>query len=819
SVRHAERVLAAFGRAFGCVGQDFQGDDVGGAADTAAQANQAGKPDLREQKQFLDQAAAGLAQDGKVICVRLALFAEMMKGKAWTPAALRAVGGAQGVGVTFLEETFSAASAPLEHRYHQKAARGVLAALLPESGADIKGHRRGADELLAASGYQLRPDLFAELLRILDLELRLITPADDEGDRSRETGDSVESPIRKYELTHDYLVHSLRDWLTRKQRETCRGRAELRLAERSAAWNAKHDARFLPSWWEWPNILLFTKRGKWTTPERRVMRAAGRYHGLRFAGLLVVLVVAVFMGLGAYRRAEVRRAETLAESVFTARADGVPYALDNLRPMGSLAVERLRKQLASERADRVQRLHAAYALADLGEAPRDFLLDQVSTAHASECRNLVAALAHAKETALAELALLAASAAENAAKARYAIVALHLGDHKPAMDALAVRSDPIQRTTLIHAYAAWHGELGTAAKQLRASDEAAFRSGLCMAFGTIAPDTLESAERDQGAEVLLALYTGAPDGGTHSAAGWALRQWNRPLPAIEPTGRPASDQRWFVNRQGMTMVEVVAGKFTMGTPGEATQGDDEQPAHEVHLTRAVYFADCEVTVAQFQRFLADADYPQAEKPKDWKWEEGMKQYSPADDCPIVYVNWFDTVLYCNWLSVKEGRTKCYERTGEKEKVKSRNTEYEIDVWRCNFTGDGYRLPTEAEWEYAARAGSSAGFCYGSDEDLLPQYAWFVVNSNSRTWPGGAKLPSAVGLFDMHGNVIEWCCDWRGTYSVETATDPTGAAAGSGRVLRGGVFSFDASRCRSAFRYVDHPMGRYSGNGFRVLCGR
>ncbi|HEV3025845.1 MAG TPA: formylglycine-generating enzyme family protein, partial [Pirellulales bacterium] len=769
----------------------------------------------------------GLAQEGKVISVRLALFAEMMKGKPWTPAALKEVGGTEGVGVTFLEETFAASTAPPQHRVHRKAAQAVLKALLPDIGTDIKGNMRSEQELLADSGYAAQPNHFGTMMRILDGELRLITPTEREEAASASKGDQ-----RYYQLTHDYLVHSLRDWLTRKQRETRRGRAELRLADRSAAWNVKRHARFLPSWWEWPNILLFTRRKKWTALERRAMRAAARYHGVRLTGTVVLIAIMAFTALEVYRRVEARRAndfaaaeqaraETFAENVFTARAEGVPHALDNLRPLGHLALSFLRERLDDAKGDGVRRLHAAYALADNGQTPCQYLIDAVATAPSGECRNLVAALEHERALALPELGRRTAATAPSGQQARYAIVAMHLGNAKPAMEALAVRSDPIRRTTLIHVYANWHGDLSEAAELLRTNQDSAFRSGLCMAFGTIAPDTLEHVERDQGAEVLLALYTDAPDGGTHSAAGWALRQWNRPLPAIEPTSRPTSDRRWFVNGQGMTMVEVVAGKFTMGTPGEATQGDDEneKPAHEVHLTRAVYFADCEVTVGQFQRFLADAHYPEAEKPKDWKWEAGMKQYSPADDCPIVRVNWFDTLLYCNWLSVKEGRTKCYERTGEKEKVKPGNTEYDLDVWRCDFTGDGYRLPTEAEWEYAARAGSSAGFCYGSDEDLLPQYAWFVVNSKYRTWPAGAKLPNAVGLSDMHGNVFEWCWDWRGTYSVEAATDPTGAAAGSGRVLRGGAFSFDPSRCRSAFRYVDHPIGRYLGNGFRVSCGR
>ena len=105
----------------------------------------------------------------------------MMKGKPWTPATLKDVGGTEGVGVTFLEETFSASTAPPEHRYHQKAARAVLKALLPESGTDIKGHMRSHAELLEASGYGSRPKDFDDLIRILDSEIRLITPTDPEG--------------------------------------------------------------------------------------------------------------------------------------------------------------------------------------------------------------------------------------------------------------------------------------------------------------------------------------------------------------------------------------------------------------------------------------------------------------------------------------------------------------------------------------------------------------------------------------------------------------------------------------------------------------
>jgi formylglycine-generating enzyme required for sulfatase activity len=175
------------------------------------------------------------------------------------------------------------------------------------------------------------------------------------------------------------------------------------------------------------------------------------------------------------------------------------------------------------------------------------------------------------------------------------------------------------------------------------------------------------------------------------------------------------------------------------------------------------------------------------------------------------------------LSTRERRKPCYERTGEKEKYKGyQDKEHEYDIWRCDFAADGYRLPTEAEWEYAARTGSTSEFFYGSDEDLLTQYAWFVTNFNTRSWPGGGKLPNAWGLFDIHGNMWEWCSDWYGSYSADPVSDPTGPVskvAGYDRVLRGGGINSSATFCRSASRNEFNPVFRLDFNGFRVCCGR
>jgi hypothetical protein len=181
--QHARKVLVAFGTAYGKLPEQERNRTT-------------------DQNAFLDQAITELSQDGKVISVRLALFAEMVKGKTWTTANLREIGGTEGVGVTFLEETFSSPQANPKHRLHQKAAQAVLKALLPETGTDIKGQMRSEGELRAASGYIERPREFADLIHILDNEVRLITPTDPEG--SSDDPVTASPSGRYYQLTHDY---------------------------------------------------------------------------------------------------------------------------------------------------------------------------------------------------------------------------------------------------------------------------------------------------------------------------------------------------------------------------------------------------------------------------------------------------------------------------------------------------------------------------------------------------------------------------------------------------------------------------------------
>jgi formylglycine-generating enzyme required for sulfatase activity len=167
------------------------------------------------------------------------------------------------------------------------------------------------------------------------------------------------------------------------------------------------------------------------------------------------------------------------------------------------------------------------------------------------------------------------------------------------------------------------------------------------------------------------------------------------------------------------------------------------------------------------------------------------------------VNWYEAVEYCNRLSLKEGLTPAYRGSG--------------DSIVCDFNATGYRLPTEAEWEYAAKAGNKNYLSYEySGGNSVERVAWHSGNSGNSTHPVGTKQPNDLGLYDMSGNVWEWCWDWYGSYSGGSQTDPRGASSGTSRVVRGGSWNSDAASVRSAIRRYNPPSNRRDYLGFRLV---
>ena len=259
-------------------------------------------------------------------------------------------------------------------------------------------------------------------------------------------------------------------------------------------------------------------------------------------------------------------------------------------------------------------------------------------------------------------------------------------------------------------------------------------------------------------------------------------------------------------------VLIPAGTFQMGSN---VGYSDNKPVHEVTITKSFYMGKYEVTQAEYEKYCSYGS------------SSPSSSYGDGDNYPAYYVSWYDALVYCNKRSMAEELTPCYSISGNTDPEKwgtvptSSNNTWNAVV--CNWNANGYRLPTEAEWEYAARAEDNtvASLTYSgtSDVNKLGEYAWYSSNSNSKTHEVGTKKANGFGLYDMSGNVWEWCWNWfTNSYDAEAegGSDPTGTSAGSNRVYRGGSWRSSSDRCAVSCRRSLYPNIRDNNLGFRVV---
>jgi eukaryotic-like serine/threonine-protein kinase len=244
---------------------------------------------------------------------------------------------------------------------------------------------------------------------------------------------------------------------------------------------------------------------------------------------------------------------------------------------------------------------------------------------------------------------------------------------------------------------------------------------------------------------------------------FVLAACNRQTPSAAPpptTAPPPSAAK-------SDMVSIPAGRFLMGDKEQA-----DAPPHEVAVS-AFCMDKHLVSQELYQKVMG-------ENPARWK----------GSNHPVEQVRWSDAARFCNQRSQLEGFHPCYDPK----------------TWQCNFDADGYRLPTEAEWEYACRAGTTTAYFFGDSPAKLGDYAWFDKNSGGHPRPTGQKQPNPWGLYDICGNVWEWCNDFYKVdyYQQSSPQDPAGPPTGDTKVVRGGAWRFNAENCRSGYRYNENP---------------
>jgi formylglycine-generating enzyme required for sulfatase activity/class 3 adenylate cyclase len=874
-VEHAIKVLASFGRAYGRLP-----DDPGAVS--------------REQRQFLQEAVADLAVDGRVMPVRLALFAEIMKAKPWLRAVLKKLGGASGVCVAFLEETFGATSISARHRQHRQAARAVLTCLLPDEDTSIS-RRRPRSELLAASGYGKHPADFTSLIDLLDGDLRLISPIAPQDDAR--SADEAAGEEGAYQLAHDFLVPSLREWLTRGRKETSRGRAELLLADRATVWNRRPETRQLPSLWQSLQIRWWTRRRDWTPPQQAMMRRAALHHLTQTAIVLLALVGVGTTAWEVYGRmqaahfrdrlldAKIREVPVIVQQMRSFRSRLKPllqsasrdaatqadplrdlaihlallsvdeshvepvlkhlleaqpqdvgvivaalephkeavsqrlwHRLDDKDPRTSASRVRAAAALASYEPDSPRWEHAAESVADLmvNEEPlllggwverlrpvRSALIQPLKTIFLQDPQpalrvraasvlgdylsdrpvelaevlledfvngstiSYAKVLPHAAEIApifLAEIDRAVPASAddefrERAAKrkANAAVGLVKLGQAEQVWSLLRQSPDPRTRSYFVDRLATSGAAAATVAERLDHEPDVSARRCLLLILGSYAEDSVPEAVRQSVLPKVRGLYLNDHDPGIHGASEWLLRMWNdeawlresndalrtdaTPRAAVVEAAMRSADAavpRWYVSADGQTMV-VIPGpaEFTMGSPKDEDVATLNDPVHPKRIGRTYAIAAKAVSVEQFRAFNAAHTLP--------------ARFGVRSDLPAVRVDWYVAAAYCNHLSRMEGippEQWCYEDVSSEGRP-------DVRAKRNLLSLTGYRLPTEAEMEYATRAGTTTDRPYGESEELLSKYAWFAGISEGTTHPGGRLKPNDLGLFDTLGNVLEW----------------------------------------------------------------
>ncbi len=745
---HARNVLIMFGQAYGRLPAD------GNLA-----------PD---QVKFLDGVVQQIADQDKIICVRLALFAETVKFRTWSIDVLNELGDVQEIGTLFLEQTLHAKSTNPALRIHLPKLKLVLNNLLPESGAEIKGHFQSNQELAKAAELPEESAEFAKVLDVLDRQLRLITPTDPDLDNSSDSG----KRITYYQLSHDFLVPSVRNWLQRDLRRSPTGRALLRFKAQSSEWAKSHDDRNLPTFLEFIQYQRHVKLKSMKTTERNFFFRSLRQQSIR--GLLLLTVAAAIGSLFLMNNLNSRQKLVAAgiQQLLLVSPDGVPPTLASLEHEKPRAIAEIKSQLSADGLLPNQQLQLQLSLATLSDDYQTLkpILDSIDKIPVTQWNNLfLAASKYANEVRPGLVARLE-STEDPTLRSRLAILLFHLGDPKEFESCLSLQSDLTQRAAL--EIAIWEsrcplenylGYLETNLANLGRHDE------LSLLFNAISQydlDRIASPDRNRLIDLAKSYFELSPASGIHSSCEYLLTK-KLGVRDLKQSERLPANARWKRLSCGMDDIDLVLIQpevFPAFNPLRDSVGPTTTETDGLD-TIAFWASKTEISNQMFSAF---ASLPENKRHFLTPWVPNGE-----NQAPVTNVNLVQAMAFCNWLSKQNNLTPCFEESiGEKYDTKSgwlkdtaeripaiREFLEHINVWKFNPQANGFRLPASIEMRQCRFGLGTKSFPIeipGAVE-LLSRHEWYAGsnwNNYKTPHPIATKLPNFFGLFDVNGNADE-----------------------------------------------------------------
>jgi serine/threonine protein kinase/formylglycine-generating enzyme required for sulfatase activity len=514
--------------------------------------------------------------------------------------------------------------------------------------------------------------------------------------------------------------------------------------------------------------------------------------------------------------------EILASQLLNASPDDQRDLRAGMKPIAARMIAALCRAFDDPTAREAIRDAAAHVLAEYARDGPALLGDLISRTSAEQSRLLMPVVLGRPDRRAGAARALEAIAGQAPAddlgetervstgvrRARAAIALIQMGKRRTALEAFRESADPEAISQFAQQAKGRGLTPADVIATLACAANAGERFALLLTLGEFRPPDVSPTERSDLLQRVLHWYASDPSAAIHGAAGWLLRAWGleREAAAVEhtPVAHDPSERRsWFVEAIGderLTFAVCPPGDFLMGSAARETDRDNDETIHQVTLTRAFGIGVHEVTREQFDRYQV---------------ESGGKQMSSAGNplVPVIGISWFEAVSYCRWLTQRCGlgeSDQCYDDPSALAKGPDG---FPVD-WPFHPDRRGFRLPTEAEWEYACRAGTVTPFSFGSDRALLARFGWFQGNAGRDAQRWGELRPNLFGLFDMHGNAVEWCQDRYTGFESSPARDPIGDPESKYRVYRGGGWAGGARLCRSADRDLGVPQDR-EYLGFRL----